>query len=124
MNIGIGTLLTSLGAFKALVGLVVYRDALAAITHPGGWPLRDQSVGAAALWFLFAAGLLVTLGVCVRALEQRGATPPAALGWLLAAVAAIAVALMPENGAWLIFPIAALVVVRARRHRQVQPGVL
>ncbi len=114
MNIGIGNLLLGLGCFKAVVGLAVYWDALRAVAQPGGWPIADQSVGAAALWFLVAAGLLVALGLSVRSLEQRGGMPTAAFGWFLAAVALGAVALMPANGAWLIFPIAALVVVRAR----------
>ena len=121
MKIGIGTLLLVLGTFKASVGLIVYRDALSAVAQPGGWPVRDHSVGAAALWFLFAAGLLVALGLSVRALEQRAGTPPAIFGWMLAAVALGAVALMPENGAWLILPIAGLVVVRARRQTPDQP---
>ena len=112
-----GTLLAALGAFKVAVGLAVYSDEVRRIVAGGGLAtVSDQSVGAALLWFLFGGGgMFALLGLVVREGEVRGHGVPRVLGPGLAVLALFAVFLMPENGAWLILPIAALAHVRARR---------
>ncbi len=104
-----GTLLLGLGAFKALVGVAVYWTVLVEVARDGVVAtVSDTGTPAAALWFLFAAGLMMLLGHCVRAGEQHGRSPSRGFAVGLFGVAAFAVTLMPENGAWLMFPIAVL----------------
>lgn len=106
-SIRTGSLLIGLGAFKAMVGVAVFWPEVVGIVREGVLgTVTDTGSRAAALWFLFAAGLMMLLGHAVLEGERNGRHPsrPFAVG--LFCVAAFAVILMPENGAWLMFPIA------------------
>ncbi len=118
MTVRTGTLIAGLGALKIAVGIGVYRAEVVRIVSEGGFAtVTDHSAGAALLWFLFAGGLLVLLGLVVAEGERQGRPVPSALAPGLAILGFVAVFLMPENGAWLLFPLAALAAARARHAR-------
>ncbi|MBI5516148.1 MAG: hypothetical protein HY909_20355 [Deltaproteobacteria bacterium] len=112
-----GALILAVGVLKLAVGVVVYREELARIARAGvfGAVQGDQSVGAAAVWFLFAGGLLVLLGAVVLEGEREGRPPSLRTGIGLVAVGLGAVALMPASGAWLLLPLGGWIAWRARR---------
>jgi hypothetical protein len=110
-----GDLLVALGVLKVAVGAFVYRSQIAEIAREGFIAaVPDLDVRAAALWFLFAGGLFVVMGIAVGDAERAGQPPSRRFGVALAVVALLAAALMPASGVWLVFPIAALVIRRQR----------
>lgn len=117
MPVRVGTLIAGLGVFKIAVGLGVYRAEVRRIVLAGVLAtVTDQSIAAALLWFLFAGGLLVLLGLVVAELERDQRHPiPRALAPGLAILGISACILMPENGAWLLLPIAGVAWHRSRR---------
>jgi cell division protein FtsW (lipid II flippase) len=75
----------------------------------------DYSLRATAYWFFAFAPVLAVLGLLVDAMEARRIPVPfgAALLLLLTLIAMVAV--MPANGAWLLFPPVIALLLRARR---------
>ena len=75
----------------------------------------DYSLRATAYWFLAFAPMLGVAGLLIDAMEARRVAVPfgAALLLLLTLIAMLAV--MPANGAWLLFPPVVALLLRARR---------
>ena len=110
----VGRYLIAVGLLHTAAGIVLYRQPLAAIIRAGGWnsvdPHFDRNT---AFWFLVAGILFMLIGGLVDWLESQHLRPPGFLGYGLAALAAVAVFLMPLSGFWLFFPAAAALSRRA-----------
>ncbi|MGH2585511.1 MAG: DUF6463 family protein [Dehalococcoidia bacterium] len=116
MHQRVGVFLTAIGVLHALVGMIGYGAAFAAIGQErffntvDGRPQRE-----AALWFVASGLLLIMLGGLCRWTQRRldGALP-APLGWGLLGFSSAGIVIMPLSGFWLVLP-QALLVLRASR---------
>lgn len=107
--------LIAVGLLHTAAGIVLYWQPLTAIIRAGGWnsvdPHFDRNT---AFWFLVAGILFMLVGGLVDWLEGQHLRPPRFLGYGFAALAAVAVFLMPLSGFWLFFPAAVALSRRAR----------
>ena len=114
----VGRYLIAVGLLHSAAGMVLYWQPLLAIVRAGGWnsvdPHFDRNT---VFWFLVAGVLFMGVGGLVDWLESRHLRPPRFLGYGLAALAVVAVFLMPLSGFWLFFPPAAALCRRAAGSR-------
>ena len=117
MNRLIGRLLMATGIGHTLVGVVVFREALAEIFHDGFlnafWPHFDRL---SAFWFLLFSPALFMLGqITNRAVERQDAYTLRIVGCYLLGMAVVGVAALPVSGFWIVIVLAALILKDARR---------
>jgi hypothetical protein len=75
----------------------------------------DYSTRAVAYWFLAFAPALAVMGLLIDAMEARHLPVPRSAAFLLLLTLIVMVAVMPATGAWLLFPPAIALLLRARR---------
>ena len=112
----IGRWFVAVGLLHAAGALFLYAAPLREMAGAGLIATADDySLRATAYWFFAFAPLLAVLGLLIDAMEVRRTPVPvsAALMLLLTLVAMVAV--MPANGAWLLFPPVIALLLRARR---------
>jgi uncharacterized protein DUF6463 len=78
--------------------------------EPSAMPVR-----AAGFWYAIAGVAIAAFGWMTGHVERNGGTLPAALPAVLAGVGATGVALDPQSGFWLFFPLAWIARRRTRR---------
>ena len=111
-----GSLLMATGVGHALVGVVLFYDALAAILRDGFFnaiaPHFDRE---AAFWFLLFSPLCYLLGQVVnRAVEWGDTRLLAVLGGHVLAIGVVGVMLLPISGFWILIAIAVVIFATAR----------
>ncbi|WP_447727466.1 DUF6463 family protein [Sphingomonas koreensis] len=112
----IGRWFVAVALLHAAAAFFLYAEPLRAMAAAGLIATADDySLRATAYWFLAFAPMLAVLGLLIDAMEGRHAPVPlsAALLFLLMLLGMVAV--MPANGAWLLFPPAIALLLRARR---------
>jgi len=116
-----GKLLIAIGVGHAIVGLVLFRQPLAAIVGDGVLnTVRDQLDRQAAFWFLLMSPLCVALGQVVdRAIERGDQGTLGIVGWNLLAIGVVGAAMMPLSGFWFVIAVAPLVLRAERRSNAV-----
>lgn len=117
MNHFPGRALMATGIGHALLGLVLFREPLAAIVREGiANTIRDgQYDREAALWFLLFSPACFLLGQLVNhAIERRDQWLFAVVGWNLVAIGAVGALLAPVSGFWILIAIAPFVFKAAR----------
>ena len=117
MNRLIGRLLMATGIGHTLVGVVVFRDALAGVFHDGFlnafWPHFDRL---SAFWFLLFSPALFMLGqITNRAVERQDARTFRIVGGYLLGMGIVGVAALPISGFWIVIALASLILRIARR---------
>jgi Family of unknown function (DUF6463) len=118
MNHFPGRALMATGIGHALLGLVLFREPLAAIVREGiANTIRDgQYDREAALWFLLFSPLCFLLGQLVNhAIEHRDRRLFALVGWNLIAIGGVGALIAPVSGFWILLAIAPLVFWVARK---------
>jgi len=118
MNRLIGRALIATGIGHTVVGLVLFREPLAAIWRDGvANTIRDgQYDREAAFWFLLFSPLCVLLGQLVdHATARRDRWLLALVGWNVLAIGAVGALMMPVSGFWILLVLAPLVLRVARR---------
>lgn len=117
MNRFPGRALMATGIGHALLGLVLFREPLAAILRDGiANTIRDgQYDREAAFWFLLFGPACFLLGQLVNhAIEHRDQWLFALVGWNLIAIGGVGALIMPVSGFWILLVIAPLVFRVAR----------
>ena len=117
MNRLIGRLLMATGIGHTLVGVIVFREALAGTFHDGFlnafWPHFDRL---SAFWFLLFSPALFMLGqITNQAVERSDARILRIVGWYLLGIGVVGVAALPISGFWIQIALAPLILKAARR---------
>ena len=112
----IGRWIVAVGLLHAVGALFIYGAPLREMLGAGLIATADDySLRATAYWFFAFAPVLAVLGLLVDAMEARRAPVPFAAALLLLLTLIAMVAVMPANGAWLLFPPVIALLLRARR---------
>ncbi|WP_296920270.1 DUF6463 family protein [Polaromonas sp.] len=117
MKISIGRCLMAIALLHTVYAPWKYGGPLLDIAGRGFYnSIAGDPQRAAATWFvLFGAGLFM-LGLTVAALEKQHATQALKpIGWALLVLGCVGVVLMPASGFWLVFPPAAVLLLRKAR---------
>lgn len=111
----IGRWIVAVALLHAVGALFIYAAPLREMAGAGLIATADDySLRATAYWFFAFAPVLAVLGLLIDAMEARRIAVPfgAALLLLLTLIAMLAV--MPANGAWLLFPSVIALLLRSR----------
>lgn len=104
MKIWIGRSIMLIASLHTVVGIYLFRFAIADIIGEGVYNTvdghQDREV---AFWFLVCGLFWFLFGGLIDTLENRGFAFPAFLGFGLLALAAFCALLMPVSGFWLLF---------------------
>jgi cell division protein FtsW (lipid II flippase) len=112
----IGRWIVVVGLLHAIGALFIYPAPLQEMAGAGLIATADDySLRATAYWFFAFAPVLAVLGLLVDAMEARRVPVPVAAALLLLLTLIAMVAVMPANGAWLLFPPVIALLLRARR---------
>jgi len=112
----IGRWIVAVGLLHAVGALFIYGAPLREMLGAGLIATADDySLRATAYWFFAFAPVLAVLGLLVDAMEARRVPVPFAAALLLLLTLIAMVAVMPANGAWLLFPPVIALLLRARR---------
>jgi Family of unknown function (DUF6463) len=116
----VGTLITALGVVHVASAPVFFPESVRSIVdgrilgtvsaEPSAMPVR-----AAGFWYAIAGVAIAAFGWMTGHVERNGGTLPAALPAVLAGVGTAGVALDPQSGFWLFFPLAWIARRRTRR---------
>jgi hypothetical protein len=121
-----GRLLMATAVGHAFVGVVLFRDSIAAIVDDGfvnavqppfyaGEPHFDRI---AAFWFLLFSPVLFLLGqITNRAIERRDAPTLKLVGWNLMGIGVFGSVVLPISGNWILIALAAIVLRAASSAR-------
>lgn len=104
----VGRLLMLIGFLHVLGGTWVGRKPLARIFRDGFWGEADSALGNMAsemdkelvFWFLLWGLFMFIFGQLISWIERQGKRPAACIGWELAAISLLAIALYPKGGFW------------------------
>jgi hypothetical protein len=113
----LGRALVVTGVGHGLLGLVLFREPLAAIVRDGianaiGLGQYDRE---AAFWFMLFSPACVLLGQLVdHAIEHRDRWLFSVVGWNLVAIGGVGAFIMPVSGFWILLALAPLVFKAAR----------
>jgi Family of unknown function (DUF6463) len=116
----VGRLLMLIGFLHVLGGTWVGREPLARIVRDGFWREADSALGHMAskmdkelvFWFLLWGMFTFIFGQVISCMEQQGKRPAALIGWELAAMSLLAIALYPKGGFWFVL-IPAFLIIKA-----------
>lgn len=112
----IGRWFIAVALLHALGALFIYAAPLREMAGAGLIATADDySLRATAYWFFAFAPLLGVLGLLIDAMEARRIAVPFSAALLLLLTLIAMVAVMPANGAWLLFPPVIALLRRARR---------
>lgn len=127
----VGRTLMLIGAVHGLGGVLVGWEPLIRIFQEGFFGEADSTLGhlppemeqELVFWFLLWGATAVLLGQAVAHLEGLGETLPARLGWGLAAMSLVAIAVAPKGGFWWVL-LPAYWIIRDKRRdaRRPSPG--
>jgi hypothetical protein len=116
----VGSLITALGVVHVASTPVFFPESVRSIVdgrilgtltaEPSAMPVRK-----AGFWYAMAGVAIAVFGWMTGHVERNGGTLPAALPTVLAGVGATGVALDPQSGFWLFFPLAWIARRRTRR---------
>ncbi len=109
-----GYLLLAIGAIHCALGVFLSFDILSAWAQDSWWHSIERQNGLhmdrfAALWFQVAGLTWMLLGWLMQQWIERIGHLPAAIGWGLAALAALVAWVLPVSGAWLILALGLLI---------------
>jgi Family of unknown function (DUF6463) len=115
-----GRLLMLIGFLHVLGGTWVGREPLAHIFRDGLLGEADSALGHRAaemekelvFWFLLWGLLMFIFGQVISWMERQGKRPAAFIGWELAAMSLLAMALYPKGGFWFVL-IPAFLIIKA-----------
>jgi hypothetical protein len=112
-------MITAVGVIHVASTPVVFPESVRSIvngrifgtvsTEPGAMPVR-----AAGFWYAIAGVVMTAFGWMTGHAERNGGALPAALPAVLAGVGATGVALDPQSGFWVFFPLAWIARKRTR----------
>jgi Family of unknown function (DUF6463) len=116
----VGRLLMLIGFLHVLGGTWVGRASLARIFWDGFWGEADSALGHIAsevdkelvFWFLLWGLFMFMFGQVISWIERQGKRPAAFIGWELAAISLLAIALCPKGGFWAVL-IPAFLIIKA-----------
>lgn len=112
----IGTSLIGIGTVHTVLGLVFFQPTLAELWAEGLFnTVNQQPMREACFWFLFGGVMMVILGAFIRWVEKLGHPLPLHFGWMLFALAAAVVFIMPISGGWLMFVPAIGIFLKKRK---------
>lgn len=112
----IGRWILAVALLHALGAVFLYAAPLREMAGAGLIATADDySLRATAYWFFAFAPLLAVLGLLIDAMEARRFAVPFSAALLLLLTLVAMVAVMPANGAWLLFPPVVALLLRARR---------
>lgn len=112
----VGEFQMAIGALHTLVGILLFREQLAAIGRDGvGNAVDPHADRQAAFWFLTSGALIVTSGQLARWAQRRTGMLPAAFGWNTLAIGVAGVVVMPISGFWLVIAQALFALAASRR---------
>jgi hypothetical protein len=116
----VGPLITALGVVHVASTPVFFPESLRSIVdgrilgtltaEPSAMPVRK-----AGFWYAMAGVAIAAFGWTTGHVERNGGTLPAALPAVLAGMGTAGVALDPQSGFWLFFPLAWMARRRTRR---------
>jgi Family of unknown function (DUF6463) len=114
----VGRLLMLIGFLHVLGGAWVGREPLARIFRDGFWGEADSALGNMAsemdkelvFWFLLWGLFMFIFGQLISCIERQGKRPAAFIGWELAAISLLAIALYPKGGFWSVLIPAFLII--------------
>jgi hypothetical protein len=114
----VGRLLMLIGFLHVLGGTWVGREPLARIFRDGFLGEADSALGHMAsemdkelvFWFLLWGLLTFIFGQVISCMERQGKRPAAFIGWELAAMSLLAMALYPKGGFWFVLIPAFLII--------------
>jgi hypothetical protein len=116
----VGSLLTAVGVVHVASTPVFFPESVRSIVdgrifgtvsaEPSATPLR-----AAGFWYAIAGIAIIAFGWMTGHVERNGGTLPPATPAVLAGLGITGVALDPQSGFWVFFPLAWIVRRRARR---------
>jgi Family of unknown function (DUF6463) len=114
----VGRLLMLIGFLHVLGGTWVGRQPLARIVRDGLWGEADSALGHMAsemdkelvFWFLLWGLCMFIFGQVISCMERQGKRPAAVIGWELAALSLLAIALYPKGGFWFMLIPAFLII--------------
>lgn len=111
----IGRWVVAVALLHAVGALFIYAAPLRDMAGAGLIATADDfSPRAAAYWFFAFAPALAIIGVLIDAMEARRVPVPLGAALLLILTLIAMVAVMPATGAWLLFPPAIALLLRAR----------
>jgi len=112
----IGRWVVAVALLHALGAVFLYAAPLREMAAAGLIATADDySLRATAYWFFAFAPVLAVLGLLIDAMEARRTPVPFSAALLLLLTLIAMVAVMPANGAWLLFPPVIALLLRARR---------
>lgn len=112
----IGRWVVAVALLHALGAVFLYAAPLREMAGAGLIATADDySLRATAYWFFAFAPVLAVLGLLIDAMEARRTPVPFSAALLLLLTLIAMVAVMPANGAWLLFPPVIALLLRARR---------
>ena len=111
-----------IGVLHIFGGAWVGREPLARIFREGFFGEADSALGHVAsqmdkelvFWFLLWGMFTFILGQLISCVEAQGKRPAALIGWELAAVSLLAIALYPKGGFWFVL-IPAFLIIKASK---------
>ncbi|HEX9943974.1 MAG TPA: DUF6463 family protein [Thermoanaerobaculia bacterium] len=123
----VGRTLMLIGAIHILGGLIVGWEPLVRIFREGFFGEADSTLGhipaekeqELIFWFLLWGVMMLLLGQVVARMEGLGQTLPARLGWELAALGVVAIAVAPKGGFWWVLLPAYWIIQEPRRREGV-----
>jgi cell division protein FtsW (lipid II flippase) len=111
----IGRWVVAVALLHAVGALFIYPAPLREMAGAGLIATADDySLRATAYWFFAFAPVLGVLGLLIDAMEVRRVAIPFGAALLLLLTLIVMVAVMPVNGAWLLFPPAIALLLRSR----------
>jgi len=119
----VGRTLILIGSIHILGGILVGWQPLARIVREGFFGEADSTIGhlpedlrqETIFWFLLWGVMAILLGQVVARMEGMGERLPARLGWELAVLSVVAIALAPKDGFWWVLLPAYWIVSEDRR---------
>lgn len=112
----VGRWIVAVGLLHAIGAFLIYPAPLREMAGAGLIATADDySLRATAYWFFAFAPVLAVLGLLVDAMEARRVPVPFGAALLLFLTLIGMVAVMPATGAWLLFPPAIALLLRASR---------
>lgn len=112
----IGRWFIAVALLHAAAAFFIYAEPLGAMAAAGLLATADDhSPRATAYWFLAFAPALAIAGVLIDSMESRQMPVPRLAALLIFLMLIAMVAVMPANGAWLLFPPVIVLLLRARR---------
>ncbi len=100
----IGRTILAIAALHTLFGLISFGGVVAALFSDGLFNTVGASpMRAAVVWFLIAGFFMATTGMAIDQMEAGGLHDKVApVGWVLLAISALGILLMPASGFWLL----------------------